>query len=506
MASEAEVKLALGTLVLSASQMLALLIGLAFSVIIARLLGPENYGLVGVSLTYPMLLASLLDLGTSSILVKYAALPRQDRSAYVWSVASFRFFLGLVGFAANYVLADYFAMLLARPYIADYIRILSVYIFALIALDTVRLAFTGLARYTIAGSITIFQYVIRGLIAVYLILQGYGVKGAVLSYSLTYALMCVAYLVAFMHAFGKPAFSLYLLREALAMALPLYASSLAGILIGPYVSTLLARHVSNFDIGNYNVGSLATAPISALIASISTAALTALSPIEQGNELTSRTQRIVAYSSLVASFLVAGYAAVLPPLVYIMYSRSYRDAPLYALVLLVGHFVNAFTTGGVLGSFFVIAGQTKWNLVAGLAGAITIIASSTILIPVSGALGAALAYACGSAVSAITTYAIARKVFLLDIPIRKVLRGVAPAILGFAIAILAARTVLVNISLPIQLLLLGVIYLLAHLSTLPVFVSKSALRDAVAFASKLPYIGVLIKPFGELYLKLLRVE
>ncbi|MEM4369351.1 MAG: oligosaccharide flippase family protein, partial [Desulfurococcaceae archaeon] len=63
MSDQVELRIASGTLVLSASQLVALLLGVAFSVVIARLLGPEDYGLVGVSLMYPTMIVSILDLG-----------------------------------------------------------------------------------------------------------------------------------------------------------------------------------------------------------------------------------------------------------------------------------------------------------------------------------------------------------------------------------------------------------------------------------------------------------
>ncbi|MEM4913130.1 MAG: oligosaccharide flippase family protein, partial [Desulfurococcaceae archaeon] len=207
MSDQVELRIASGTLVLSASQLVALLLGVAFSVVIARLLGPEDYGLVGVSLMYPTMIVSILDLGMGNVLIKFTSVSNPRRDLYAWSSIGLRSVLGFIGFTLTYALADVFAQLLARPYIADYIRVLSVYVLALSVLNTLGQIFIGLGRFRIAGSINIAQYVAKGVVAVYLVLLGWGVFGVAVSYSFAYALLCALYFALFLKTSRKPAFS-----------------------------------------------------------------------------------------------------------------------------------------------------------------------------------------------------------------------------------------------------------------------------------------------------------
>jgi O-antigen/teichoic acid export membrane protein len=496
-----EVRMASGTLALSASQVIAYLLGVVFSVITARLLGPESYGLIGVSLTYPTLVASLLDLGLGSIIARYASIPGEGRRVYVWTGAVVKLGLSAAGSLVVYVCADLFANVLARPYLAGCIRSLSLYVLSVALLGCASSALTGLGMYRAAGFITVAQYLLRGPLAIALILAGFGVYGAVVSYSVAYALLGLAYFMLFVKLFRKPTFSGGSLKEMMSLALPIYLASIVGLVVGPTVSTVLARYASNYDISNYNVGVAALTPVNAVASSISTAALTSLPIlINNGAELKRKTAQVSIYSSYILTAVVLGYLSVLRPLVNLLYGPEYMDAPTYGLAYALGTALGAALTGGVLGSFFVVVGSTKWNGIIGVIGSVSAIISALLLVPACGALGAALAYAAGGAASSVATYVIARKVFSLNIALRDSLKAAAPALSGCAAAFIASSAVRAGPL--IELLLAGAVYVVAYLATLPLSASRGTIENIVELAGKLAYVGKVLRAFGEAYLKL----
>ncbi|MEM4769582.1 MAG: oligosaccharide flippase family protein [Desulfurococcaceae archaeon] len=501
MSDQVELRIASGTLVLSASQLVALLLGVAFSVVIARLLGPEDYGLVGVSLMYPTMIVSILDLGMGNVLIKFTSVSNPRRDLYAWSSIGLRSVLGFIGFTLTYALADVFAQLLARPYIADYIRVLSVYVLALSVLNTLGQIFIGLGRFRIAGSINIAQYVAKGVVAVYLVLLGWGVFGVAVSYSFAYALLCALYFALFLKTSRKPAFSKTALLDIISLAFPLYLASLAGLVVGPIVGTVLAQHASNYDIGNYNVGSTTLSPINVLMYSITASVLSLLPVIEDKAELRNRVAVLVVYSSLILTFLIGGYTAVLSPLVRILYGSGYRDAATYALLLAIGHIVNAVLTGGVLGGYFIVTGFTKWNSIAGVIGALSTLVSALVLIPLFKASGAALSYTIGLAASATVMYIVARKEFSINVSLVSLTKAIIPVIAG----IVASQAVLryFKSSVLLDFVTSGTVYTVVYLAILPLLVDKSTIENIVEFSSKLAYIGFVIRSLGYLYLRLL---
>jgi len=44
------------------------------SIVIARLLGPANYGVVSIALIYPLMFSGLADLGLSTAIMRYASI------------------------------------------------------------------------------------------------------------------------------------------------------------------------------------------------------------------------------------------------------------------------------------------------------------------------------------------------------------------------------------------------------------------------------------------------
>lgn len=499
--NDVEVRIASGTLALSASQIIAYLLGVVFSIVIARLLGPESYGLIAISLTYPTLITSLLDLGLGGIIAKYAATPNKERSIYVWTGVLVKLGLSAVGSLVVYFYADFFAAILARPYIANCIRSLSLYVMSMALLSSASSAFTGLGMYRVAGSITIAQYLLRGPLAIALILAGFGVYGAVLSYSIAYVLLGTTYFMLFAKIFRKPTFSGSSLKKMLSLAMPIYLASLVGLVVGPTISTILARYASNYDISNYNVGIAALTPVNAIASSLSTAALTSLPILISNNtELRRRTAQATTYASYILTATVLGYLAVLRPLINLLYGPEYIDAPTYGLVYALGTAFGAVLTGGILGSFFVVVESTKWNGIIGVVGSVTTISTALVLVPILRALGAALAYAAGGIVSSVATYVIARRIFLLDIPLGNRLKAVAPALAGLVAAFLV--TYVIGTSPLLELFLAGVIYLGLYLVILPLSADRGTIENIVDFVGKLTYVGKILKAIGETYLKL----
>jgi len=68
-----------GAVLLAGAQYVAAIVGLVTSIVSARVLGPKDFGLSAVILSYPMLMGSLVALKTGSITTRYISRLREGR-------------------------------------------------------------------------------------------------------------------------------------------------------------------------------------------------------------------------------------------------------------------------------------------------------------------------------------------------------------------------------------------------------------------------------------------
>ena len=494
-------RIATGSFILSTGQLVSIVIGLAFSIVVARLLGPDNYGLLSISLTYPLLLASIADLGLGNVISSLTAQNNPLGKVYAWTGLITRTITSMVVGLATFILADFFASILARPEIASYIRTLSILTFSMSLLSAIVAVLNGLGKYKFSASVSILQYIVRGSVVVLLLILGLGLRGAVIGYAVSYAIIVLIYTIICIAMLGKPLFSRSIVVEMVSAALPLYAAHLGHMFLGPLVNTILSRHVSNYDLGNYNVALNSLAPINALVGSISIVLLTTL-PLLRNNSkvLKERVEESIYYAAIISTSLSLLYLSILKPTIYLFYGKSYADAPLYALVYSMSIVLSIVFGMTIIGNYFIILKRTVWNALIGLAGTTTTLLSSYILIPVYKTMGAPLAYVLGSLASSILALLIATRIMGLNINYGKNLKALLAPLVSFIIAYTTAsmipRTTLSIIT--------GMIaYIAVYLTLLPLVLDKGVIKRIFEIASRIELVGKIIMKLGSIYLKII---
>lgn len=508
---EITVRIVSGSFMLTVGSIIADIVGLLFSIIIARLLGPEGYGIWSLSLVYPSMVAGLVDLGLATIFARYATLSNRDRNIYIWTGIIFRCLLGFIGALTVYFLADAFAHLLARQYMGDYIRILSVYTASYVLLTALGSIFNGLGRYRISASINISQFILRGVLSILFILMGFGVYGAVVACSLAYTILSIIYFIIYTKHVKPIGFSRKALADMLRLSIPLYIASIGGIAVGPFVSTVLARYVSDYDLGNYRVALNALSPIVALQGAISVATLTSLPLLlNNSNSLKKRTEEAILYSSTIFIALVLCYISVISPTIHLFYGRAYAEAPIYATLYSIGIVVSAILGSLVVGSYFITIGVTKWNTITAAIGQLTTIILALTLTSRYSVYGAVISQAIGSIISSIAGLYIAKKLFNLEVNLKPEIKALLPSGLAY-IATYTILRLLTNIGVSFVAKIISIIigltvYSSVYLAFLPLFVDKGIIRNIIMLVGKVEFVGRILKPLGEAYLRLINIE
>ncbi len=489
-----------GSFYLTVGQAIALLLGLIFSIVLARVLGPGNYGLIGIALVYPSLFISLTDLGLSAVISRYSTAPLTRREVYVWSGIAIRALLAIIGGAVVYLMAETFASLLGRVYIEPLIRILALYTVSSSILGTLYSAFAGLGRYKISAFMLILQYFLKGVLAITLLLAGLHIYGIALSYSLAYTVLVPVFLVLLVRGL-KPTISLSEGIEVLRVALPLYVAVVCDVFLKPILDTNLSKYISNYEWGNYSVAFNVLTPISALSGAIITATLTSLPLLTEDNEsLKKNTGELVFYTTTVFNGLALLYLSILKPLVSILYGTEYSSAPEYAIAVSASTIVPAILGSLVIGNYFVTIKATRWNAVISVIRVIAALITAYVSIPVFGVYGVALALLAGNVISTLVGYYILVGVYHVHIDFKKSIKASVPAFTAFTIAY-----VLVSItgSQLLSILIGFAMYIIVYLLLLPVFLENRVIENIVNIASRLDYVGVLIEKISPYYFKLI---
>jgi len=166
---------------------------LAFaSMVIARLLGPDGYGLYSVCLIVPGLFLLFADFGVNSALVKYLAQFRvkgeKGRVANLIRCGFlFKLLMGLFLFLVCFLFSDLLALyVLRRPNLGFLVHLASLLIIFQVLFVCLNKIFVGLDRMERSAVISVLQSVVKVVLAPLLIILGFGIIGALVGHVASY--------------------------------------------------------------------------------------------------------------------------------------------------------------------------------------------------------------------------------------------------------------------------------------------------------------------------------
>jgi O-antigen/teichoic acid export membrane protein len=330
----------------NASQLIVLAIG---SIVVARLLGPENYGLLALSLVIPSVLAGLVDLGVNSALTRFSARLRAEGKAQLAagmlkSGFLFKLLIGIAMSVTCFVFSDALATyVLNRPGMGFLVKLASSLILFQTIFTTLNSAFIGLDRMEGTALIMNAQSIAKTTLSPLLVVLGFSVVGALTGHITSYMIASLAgglVLSKYYKGLGKPSNISFPsnLKTMLHYGFPLYLSALIPLIRGQYQTVILAFFTSNVEIGNFGIAANLSSMMNVLIFPLAVLfpAFSKVSP--DSNELKKAFKLAVKYTALFIVPAAVVVATLSKDLVYTLYGRSYSSAPtflsLYVLIFL----------------------------------------------------------------------------------------------------------------------------------------------------------------------------
>lgn len=149
------------------SQGVSFLIG----IILARLLSPDEYGLIGICLIFNVVLNGIVDSGFSTSLIRKKEIDSIDYSTMFYTNMGISIFLYLILFCISPLVADFFS----RPQLTELIRVTGL-VLIINALSIVQVTvLTKRLDFKTKTKASLFAAVSSGLIGILMAYMGYGV-------------------------------------------------------------------------------------------------------------------------------------------------------------------------------------------------------------------------------------------------------------------------------------------------------------------------------------------
>lgn len=251
-------------------------------IIIARLLGPEDYGAYSLAFTIPFFLTVFTGFGVNSALTRYiSSLYRGGRSSRIASMIKigmvFTLLESIVVYLVGLLFIDWLSTwLINRPELSNpTLYLLPVVVFQVIVNASIGalLGFNDAKRVTY---VSIIQQVFRLALAPLLIITGFGLIGALIGNTIAYALAIIPALIYLYHYYalvrdndGVESGRL-LLIQMITYGAPLYVSSVVSSLVDTYRNALLSRIADDYVVGSFNAAFRFVTLITIIMAPIST--------------------------------------------------------------------------------------------------------------------------------------------------------------------------------------------------------------------------------------------
>lgn len=372
-----------GSLILIVSYFCWAVAGLASLIVIARLLGPAQYGLYSIAAVFPSILQFFIGLGVNFAVIRYTAYsvsagrPQEAKRFtlnaiyFLWLTGAFLTFLDyvLAGPASSY--------LLHRPDLTPYVQLMSLGVIGSALLTTAMAAAQGWSWMSLSGFSQIVQSVLKLGLSPFLIIAGFGVAGALTGNNVSYiAAGIIGTVILYLRRLrGLPERGYFAadVKKMLKFGMPLYVGVLAVNLAGSYVTIVLAAIATNTVFGLYQAAFNIVLPISLVSTSLVGALFPAFASVDGiGGDAKTAFRGAYKFVAFLLAPITIFIVSASPYLVHVFYGASYNSGVPYLRLLALAYIPIAFGYT-VHPAFFSGFGRPRLAFLVYASGALTLV-------------------------------------------------------------------------------------------------------------------------------------
>jgi O-antigen/teichoic acid export membrane protein len=367
----------------------SLAIGLCTSILLARLLGPSDRGLLGVMLTASTLALVLLAVGLPDAVTYFSSLPGSDARAILGNSLAQAAGLGAVLIPAVWLLHEPIADALSRGE-GGLTWVLAAALVPVVLLDwTTNSQLQGRLRFARVNVILVLSRLGYAFgVAILVGALSWGVAGAIAAVALG-ALVTIALSIRPILRGSRPRFDLALMRRLYSYGARAEVGSLLQLANGRLDVLILQIYRPLSEVGYYVVAQTIAEIVVVVANQFRWTGMVLVARLGEDDERVSTTAGTVRHYTAVGAAATVGTGLAGTVLVLLGYGPEFHSALVPMLILLPG--VWMLGIGVVVQGD--LSGRGRPGLASGLAGisALTTTALDFALIPPLGATGAALA-------------------------------------------------------------------------------------------------------------------
>lgn len=358
-------------------------------ILTARYLGPGNYGLIDYATAFTTFFASLCTLGINSVIIKDFVDHPDEIGSAIGTTLVLRAASSLL--SALMIVGIVFMMEGNEPLTVQVVALSSIGLVFQV-FDTFKQWFQSRLQSKYAAIATIVAYLAMSAYKILLLITGKSVIWFALATSVDY--IALAAVLLFSYRLNRGPRLSFSLRKAKALLRSSYSYILSGLMISIYAATdkvMLKQMIDETAVGYYGLAvSLSTAWGFVLEAVIDSMYPSVIQSYNKDRALFERRNRqlyaIVLYGALGVSLLICLLAK---PVILLLYGEAYLPsvAPLRVVV-----WYTAFSyLGGARNAWIVSENKQKYLKYLYFSAAVINVILNWLLIPVCGAVGAAVA-------------------------------------------------------------------------------------------------------------------
>ena len=310
--------------------------GLQFilGIVLARLLLPSDYGLIGMLTIFFSISLAIVDSGFSQALIQRKIVTQTDYS----TVFYFNLLTSLCIYAGLYFASPYIAAFFEEPRLTLITRVISLSIL-FNALSIIQIAkLTKALDFKSQTKCSVIAIVVSGILGIYLAFLGYGVWALVIQMVLK-SILNLLLLIVFAWWWPSLVFSKKSLKSLFSFGSKLLASGLLNAVFNNLYYVVIGKFFSTKELGLYTrANQFQLLPSETLAVILQRVTLPVLSGIQDDKErLVHYYRKFIRFTALVTFPLMLGLAVLATPLISVVLTDTWIESvPYLRLLALVG--------------------------------------------------------------------------------------------------------------------------------------------------------------------------